>query len=103
MSQILNENSIRGIQEPLLEHDDMKLSFPTPEKALCSIDSLGMMDHSNVNLYKWDALNAVFDNMESFMGDWSVSGSHKQDKHKVLHEGVGCVQEVPVGRNNGGS
>ncbi len=81
----------------------MKLSFPSPEKSLCSFDSLGMMDHSNVNLYKQDTLNAAFDNMESFMGHQSVSESHKQDKHKLWPECAGHAREGPVGRNNGGA
>ncbi len=61
------------------------------------------MDHSNLNLYKQDALNTAFDNMESFMGDRSVLESNKKDQHKVWHKDTGSVQEVPVDRNNGGN
>ncbi len=67
----------------MLEDDDMKLSFPSTGNSLYSIDSIGMMDFSNLNLYEQDAVQ--FDNMESFMGDRSVSGNHKQDKNKVCH------------------
>ncbi len=91
---------LRDIQKPLLKNDNKILSFPSPEKSLGFIDSLGMIDHSNVILFKQDALNAAFDNMESFMCDWSVSESHKQDKHKLWQEGASCVQEMPAGRQN---
>ncbi len=36
------------------------------------------------------------------MGDWSISWSHKKDKHEILKDFSGCVQEVPAFRNNGG-
>ncbi len=45
MNQILNENTRRGIQKPLIKKYDGKLSFLSPEKSISSIDSLGMMDH----------------------------------------------------------
>ncbi len=38
--------------------------------------------------------------MESFIGDQSVSGSHKQDRHKLWYEGASCAQEVPAGGTN---
>ncbi len=41
----------------------MNFQFPLSEKSFASIESLGMLDHSNLNIYERDALNAALENM----------------------------------------
>ncbi len=66
MSFIVNENK------------KIHLQFLSPEKSISFIDSLGMLDHSNLNIYEWDAMNAAFENIDSFME--SRSGTQKHVK-----------------------
>ncbi len=73
MNCILNENKRYSTLEPLSGNEKMKLTFPSPEKSISSIDSLGMINHSDLNLHKQEALNAAFENIDSFIENRSVT------------------------------
>ncbi len=66
----------------------MNLTFPSQEKSFSSIDSLGMIDHSNLNdQYEQDTLNAAYEDVDSFIENSSFT--QRQVKYKTS-----CVEQV---------
>ncbi len=53
------------------------------EKSISSIDSLGMLDYSNLNIYEQDALNAAFENIDSFTESRSGTQRHVKGKQQI--------------------
>ncbi len=94
---ILNENTSKGTLDPWVVKDKVNLTMPYMENQFLT-DSQGMLDYSHWNVAEQDTVNAVVENMEPFMGDRSVSGSHKNinikygTRKQVMLENCQCVE-----------
>ncbi len=72
------------------------LPFPSQEKSISSIDSLGMLDHLNLNIYEQDALHAAFENIDSFIESKSGTQKHVKGNKQIQKYDTDCMRQFPV-------